>query len=72
MDVRGYELGNYKNPIDRKLIETLWYDGATNWPANVASLTNEIMEEGKNPGLGIRSLHSQGITGKGISVAIID
>ena len=25
-----------------------------------------------NPGLGIRNLHAQGITGKGITVAIID
>lgn len=30
------------------------------------------MEEGKNPGLGIRELHEQGITGKGVRVAIID
>jgi hypothetical protein len=32
----------------------------------------EIMENGKNPGLGIRKLHEEGITGKGINVAIID
>jgi subtilisin family serine protease len=31
-----------------------------------------IMENGKNPGLGVRSLHAQGITGKGVNVAIID
>ena len=31
-----------------------------------------VLENGKNPGLGIRSLHSHGITGKGITVAIID
>ena len=30
------------------------------------------METGKDPGLGIRALHQQGITGKGIGVAIID
>ena len=30
------------------------------------------MENGKNPGLGIRALHGQGITGEGVSVAIID
>jgi hypothetical protein len=30
------------------------------------------MELGKNPGLGIRRLHQQGITGKGIGVAVID
>lgn len=33
---------------------------------------NKILEEGKNPGLGIRNLHKKGITGKGINVAIID
>jgi subtilisin family serine protease len=32
----------------------------------------QIMENGKNPGLGIRDIHKQGITGKGINVAIID
>lgn len=32
----------------------------------------EVMEQGKNPGLGIRDLHSQGITGKGVNVAIVD
>lgn len=33
---------------------------------------DEIMDNGKNPGLGIRELHKEGITGKGINVAIID
>lgn len=36
------------------------------------TLATEILEEGKNPGLGIKSLHQQGITGKGVNVAIID
>ena len=31
-----------------------------------------ILELGKNPGLGIRDIHAQGITGKGVSIAIID
>lgn len=31
-----------------------------------------LLEEGKNPGLGIRRLHEQGITGKGVVVGIID
>ena len=30
------------------------------------------MELGKNPGLGIRNLQTQGITGKGVNIAIID
>ena len=36
------------------------------------ALQAEIMEAGKNPGLGARSLHAQGITGAGVNVAIID
>ncbi len=35
-------------------------------------LQDEVMNNGKNPGLGIRELHEEGITGKGINVAIID
>jgi len=35
-------------------------------------IQKRIMENGKNPGLGVRSLHKQGITGKGVNVAIID
>ena len=37
-----------------------------------AALASEILENGKNPGLGIRNLHKQGITGKNVNVAIID
>lgn len=36
------------------------------------TLQQEILENGKNPGLGIRALHGQGITGEGVSVAIMD
>lgn len=32
----------------------------------------QVLEAGKNPGLGVRSLHEQGITGQGVNVAIID
>ncbi len=35
-------------------------------------LQAQVMENGKNPGLGIRDIHKQGITGKGVNVAIID
>jgi hypothetical protein len=32
----------------------------------------KMMEIGKDPGLGMRALHEQGITGKGIGIAIVD
>ena len=31
-----------------------------------------LLEKGKNPGLGIKTIHADGITGKGVTVAIID
>lgn len=46
---------------------TIWSD---NMPANF--IPDEIMDLGKNPGLGLSDIHNEGITGKGISVAIID
>lgn len=36
------------------------------------TLQQEILEKGKNPGLDIRALHERGITGAGVSVAIMD
>ncbi len=35
-------------------------------------IQKEVMEKGLNPGLGIRKLHEQGISGKNITAAIID
>ncbi|MEG2939947.1 MAG: peptidase S8, partial [Oscillospiraceae bacterium] len=32
----------------------------------------ELLEFNKNPGLGIRALHEEGITGAGVGIAIID
>jgi hypothetical protein len=52
------------------------FDSKTKWPDGVKDLPlfkpEKIMELGKNPGLGVRSLHEKGITGKGIGIAIID
>jgi hypothetical protein len=43
-------------------------------PTGLASFQQETLEIeiGKNPGLGIRSLHAKGITGRGVGIAIID
>lgn len=52
------------------------FDSKTKWPDGVKDLphfkSEKIMELGKNPGLGVRSLHKKGITGKGVGIAIID
>jgi subtilisin family serine protease len=52
------------------------FDSKTQWPTTSMMPVDfdwqRIMETGKNPGLGIHALHTQGITGKGINIAIID
>lgn len=52
------------------------FDSQTKWPTSDKMPADfdwqKIMETGKDPGLGIRALHDQGITGKGIGIAIID
>jgi hypothetical protein len=52
------------------------FDSKTQWPsANKMPIGfnwRKIMELGKDPGLGVIALHEQGITGKGVGIAIID
>jgi len=71
-DVRQTNLSDLSGKLDRSLIETLWFNDTTVWPEEYKAVVREILEQGKNPGLGIRKLHDQGITGKGVNVAIID
>ncbi|MCU0914185.1 MAG: S8 family serine peptidase [Planctomycetes bacterium] len=60
----------------REALLRLSFDNLTRWPKK-ASLPdgfdpNVLLEEGKNPGLGIRQLHAQGIDGRGVRMAIVD
>ena len=52
------------------------FDSKTQWPSSNKIPDGfdwqDMMEIGKDPGLGLRSLHNDGITGKGVGIAIID
>ncbi len=50
------------------------FDSVTQWPDHLPEGFDptHIMDLGKDPGLSIRTLHEKGITGKGVSIAIID
>ncbi len=50
------------------------FDDRTKWPTQMPQGYDykQIMELGKNPGLGIRNLHKQGITGREVGIAICD
>jgi hypothetical protein len=75
-DVRNKDLSRLDLSKAKRLIRTLQFNRKTKWPATEkmpASIDpNQLMTDGMNPGLGVRELHRQGITGKGVNVAIID
>lgn len=50
------------------------FDTRTRWPAALPEGFDpaRLLELGKDPGLGLRALHEQGVTGKGVGIAIID
>jgi hypothetical protein len=76
VDLRSYDLTklDLRNSIEDLLYAS--FDDRTVWPAPNRMPSDfdwqKIMELGKNPGLGIRSLHQKGITGRGVRVAILD
>jgi subtilisin family serine protease len=70
-DLSKLDLGN---SIDDLMYAT--FNDKTIWPAShrlpFEFNWQRIMELGKNPGLGVRSLHQEGITGRGVGIAILD
>jgi serine protease AprX len=70
-DVRWADLTKMVSSLSKELIATLWFNRDTQFGGST-EFSLSILEKGKNPGLGVRSLHRRGITGKGVSVAIVD
>ena len=76
MDLRAYDLS--KLDLSGSLNDLFYasFDSQTIWPPADKMPQGfdweHIMEFGKNSGLGIRKLHVRGITGRGVSIAIID
>ncbi|MCE9646976.1 MAG: S8 family serine peptidase [Chloroflexi bacterium] len=71
-DVRSNDLTKLNENLGESLIETLWFNESTRWREQDKNTAQVILKLGMNPGLGIRALHSEGVTGKGVTVAIID
>jgi subtilisin family serine protease len=76
VDLRSRDLS--KIDMTDSLADLLYatFDSKTQWPASdkipAGFDWQKIMEIGKDPGLGMRSLHEQGIAGQGVGIAIID
>jgi serine protease AprX len=73
-DVRWKDMSDIDLSTQAGIVATLEFNKKTVWPKSLAAGDGPevIMTAGMNPGLGVRQLHKQGITGKGVSVAIID
>jgi len=71
-DLTGKDL----RELSPSFLAGLNYDQATIWPAAtllpVQFTPDEWLETAKDPGLGLRELHRQGIDGQGVAVAVFD
>ncbi len=76
MDLRSADLSALNLSQSGPDLAYATFDSKTIWPAPVKMPADfdwqQILGLGKNPGLGLRELHRQGITGKGVGIAIID
>lgn len=74
VDVRSTDLSGLDLSGRLKDLSYANFDSKTVWPASLPVEFNPrlLMDLGKNPGLNIRKLHQDGVTGKGVSIAILD
>lgn len=76
MDLRSYDLSTLDLHTSLNALMNADFDSKTIWPPSERMPQNfdwqQVMELGKNPGLGMRQLHAQNITGYGVGIAIID
>ena len=68
-DVRGRDLTPFV--LGEEVIRTLWFNKWTLWNEQDIPAARKVLEQGKNPGLGIRALHDSGINGQGVNIAVI-
>ncbi len=74
VDIRGRDLSNLDLKNREFDLINSDFDTFTKWPLKLPKNFKPeiIMENAKDPGLNISKLHKEGITGKGINIAIID
>ncbi|MBQ1251205.1 MAG: hypothetical protein IIY00_06365 [Clostridia bacterium] len=71
-DARSSSIADMK--LTEEQLDGLTYDTHTYFDRTIYDVFDPKaeMEKGKDPGLGIRRLHEEGITGKGVNIAIVD
>ncbi len=74
-DFTGKDVSSQDFRDEGSVFSTFTFDSASKWPGpdNMPGLLpEEIMNDGKYLGLGLKRLHKAGVTGKGVGVAFID
>lgn len=73
-DLRDSDLSNAKLNNNSEELNNSYFSTHTKWPKDLPKdfNPNTILKLGKNQGLGINKLHSEGIDGRGINIAMID
>ena len=76
VDLRSRDLSGLDLRNSASSLEHASFDSQTLWPPEARMPAGfdpaQILELGKNPGLGVRALHAQGVTGRGIGIGIVD
>jgi hypothetical protein len=76
VDVKSRDLSLLDLRDSGEDLKHVCFDSLTLWPPKDKMPPDFdpaiLLENGRNPGLGIRKLHEQGITGRGVAVAIVD
>ena len=69
-------IGDYSNVnLSKYDMQHISFSDGIKWPTSTEHLPKNFsqrLKNGKNPGLGIKTLHKKGITGKGVRMAILD
>lgn len=73
-DIRSYDASDFPLSDYTEALSNVTFNTSTVWPEKLPGgfSPEDIMETGKNPGLGINKIHEMGYTGKNVSIAIID
>jgi len=73
---QNVSLKNVNLREEEELVQRMTFDNLTEWPSKENLPQNfdplELLNTHKTPGLKIKELHAQGVTGKGVGIAIVD
>lgn len=76
LDLRGHNVPLADFTEDGDIFRTFSFDTATQWPDDEnmpePGLPQRLLAQGKYLGLGLNALRQRGITGQGVTVAVID